>query len=138
MTQQEAIAAVLAALERLGVRYMVAGSFASNLHGVPRMTQDADIVVDVDEAAAIAVARALEGAFYVSESAAREAVANETLFNAVHLDSGFKVDLVVKKRRPFSEEEMLRRVPATLAGRQVYFASAAPAISVESFDVSRV
>jgi hypothetical protein len=25
---------------------MVAGSFASNYHGVPRMTQDADIVVD--------------------------------------------------------------------------------------------
>jgi hypothetical protein len=29
---------------------MVAGSFASSFHGVPRMTQDADIVIEPDQA----------------------------------------------------------------------------------------
>lgn len=55
MTQDEVVGQVIDALERLGLLYMVAGSFASNFHGVPRMTQDADLVVDLDETAAIAL-----------------------------------------------------------------------------------
>jgi hypothetical protein len=46
VTQEEIVARVVALLEQAGVTYMVAGSFASNLHGIPRMTQDADVVID--------------------------------------------------------------------------------------------
>ena len=28
---------------------MIAGSFASNIHGLPRATQDADVVIEVEE-----------------------------------------------------------------------------------------
>ncbi|MBI5481798.1 MAG: hypothetical protein HY906_23280 [Deltaproteobacteria bacterium] len=45
MTQEEVVARVVEVLERSGLPYMIAGSFASNLHGRPRMTQDADIAV---------------------------------------------------------------------------------------------
>ncbi len=37
---------VVGALDGAGVPYMLAGSFASSHHGVPRATQDIDIVVD--------------------------------------------------------------------------------------------
>ena len=57
MTQEEVVAQVVDAIEQAGLTYMVAGSFASNLHGIPRMTQDADIVVDADEAAGTDVRR---------------------------------------------------------------------------------
>jgi hypothetical protein len=53
VTQEEVVGRVVEVLETLGVPYMVAGSFASNLHGVPRMTQDADLVIDASEAAAL-------------------------------------------------------------------------------------
>lgn len=124
MTQEEVIGRVVEILVGLGVPYMVAGSFASNLHGVPRMTQDADIVIDADEQTALRLVRLLEPEFYVSEDAAREAVRLCRMFNAIHLDTGFKIDLVMKKRRPFSAEELRRRQPASLAGREVDFASA--------------
>jgi hypothetical protein len=38
------------ALDRHGVRYAVVGGVAVNLHGVPRMTYDIDIVVKTDAA----------------------------------------------------------------------------------------
>lgn len=70
MTQEEVVAGVIDALERVGIIYMVAGSFASNFHGVPRMTQDADLVIEVDEPGVIRLVRELEPEFYVSEEAA--------------------------------------------------------------------
>ena len=120
MTQEEVVGQVIDALERLGVSYMIAGSFASNFHGVPRMTQDADLVVELDEAVAVALVRDLQHAFYLSE----EAVRLRRLFNAIHLATGFKVDLVVKKDRPFSAAELARRTRGQLAGRPASFASA--------------
>lgn len=123
MTQEEVVGLVVDALERLGAVYMVAGSFASNFHGVPRMTQDADLVADLDERGVLRLVRDLERDFYVSEEAAREAVRLRRLFNAIHFATGFKVVIVIKKDRPFSEEELSRRIAGGLAGRSARFAS---------------
>lgn len=38
------------ALEAKQVRYLLVGGIAMNLHGVPRMTMDVDIVLAMDEA----------------------------------------------------------------------------------------
>ena len=46
MTAEDALQLVLAQLDRHEVHYMVTGSFASNVHGVPRTTYDADIVIE--------------------------------------------------------------------------------------------
>ena len=40
----EAAARVIEALEKLGVKYFLAGSFSSNFYGIPRSTKDADFV----------------------------------------------------------------------------------------------
>ncbi|MFH1176357.1 MAG: hypothetical protein V1750_03035 [Acidobacteriota bacterium] len=124
MTQEDVIGRVVDALREAGVLHMVTGSFASNLHGVPRMTQDADIVVDAEEAAMLRFVHLVEQDFYVGLDAAREAVRLRRIFNVIHFDTGFKVDLIVKKNRPFSTEEIRRREPGTLAGKQVDFATA--------------
>jgi hypothetical protein len=122
--QEHVLLDVVEALVDLGVTYMIAGSFASNVHGVPRMTHDADLVVDLDESAARALVQRLRTEFYVSQEAALEAVQQRRMFNALHLATGFKVDLVIRKDRPFSVEELRRRQPGDLAGRRVDFASA--------------
>ncbi|MBN1772401.1 MAG: hypothetical protein JXB32_14120 [Deltaproteobacteria bacterium] len=124
MTQEEVVGQVVDALVEAGVPYMVAGSFASNIHGVPRMTQDADIVVDLDEAGVARLVARLQGRFYVSDADALDAVRERRMFNAIHLETAFKVDLVVRKHRPFSVEELRRRAPGRLAGRTVDFATA--------------
>ncbi len=124
MTQEQIVVRVVKALVEAGVPHMVSGSFASNLHGVPRMTQDADLVVEADEAGLLRLVRQLQQEFYVTEDAARDAVRHRRMFNAIHLETGFKVDLIVKKRRAFSAEELRRRRPWPLAGQQVDFATA--------------
>lgn len=42
MTPDEAVTAVIDALATVGIRYMIVGSLASNVHGIPRSTRDAD------------------------------------------------------------------------------------------------
>ena len=94
---------VTAILDRLGVAYVTAGSFASSLHGEPRSTDDVDIVADLRPGGAhvAGLVHALGGDWYVSEDAVRDAVTRGTAFNAVHLPSGVKVDFFVVGGDPF-------------------------------------
>ncbi len=41
MIPEDALQIVLNGLDCCGIPYMITGSFAGNLHGVPRVTQDA-------------------------------------------------------------------------------------------------
>jgi len=43
---QDVLRNVRAALEDANISYMVTGSFASSVHGVPRATNDIDIVIE--------------------------------------------------------------------------------------------
>lgn len=60
---------------------------------------------------------------YVSGTAAREALAHRTLFNVVDPASGWKVDLIIRKWRRFSEEEFGRRRRVDFLGVPVDVAS---------------
>lgn len=48
MTSEQAVARVIELLERQAVAYMLVGAFSSNLYGVPRATNDADIVAQFE------------------------------------------------------------------------------------------
>jgi hypothetical protein len=96
-------------LERLGVPYLVGGSLASSLHGIPRATQDVDIVAALRVEHLPGLVRALEGSFYLDAAAIRDAIEHHTSFNVIHLGTMFKVDVFVAKDDPVSREEMQRR-----------------------------
>jgi hypothetical protein len=42
----EVVASFCGALEKLQISHLVGGSLASSVHGVPRATQDVDVVAD--------------------------------------------------------------------------------------------
>jgi hypothetical protein len=44
----EALISLLSVLERLDVPYMVTGSYATNVYGLPRSTKDADVIVEAE------------------------------------------------------------------------------------------
>jgi hypothetical protein len=119
------LAAVVRELRRAGIPHMLAGSFASSYHGDPRTTQDIDLVIDPTRAA---LERFVDGLdphrFYVSREAATAAFERRGQFNVVMLDSGWKVDLIVRKERPFSRSEFERRQTVEVAGIEVPIASA--------------
>lgn len=101
---------------------MVVGSFASSFHGEPRMTRDIDLVVDpTPDSTRLLVELVDRDRFYVGD--AEEALRNRTMFNLIEPSSGWKVDLVLRKDRPFSEVEFARRLPVQVAGVEVYIAT---------------
>lgn len=120
-----AIRRVLRALEGAGVPYMLTGSFASSFHGAPRTTQDVDIVIAPTLGSLQRLVSAFpEDQYYVSREAALQAYGSESLFNVIDLESGWKIDFIVRKSRPFSIEEFERRREADLMGTTLYIASA--------------
>lgn len=123
--EQEVLARVTRLLADLGIPYMIAGSLASSFHGRPRTTHDADIVIDpAPEALDRLVAELSAAHLYVDLAVAREALRGRRQFNVIDAASAFKLDLIVRKDRPFSLEEFARRQPAELAGISVALATA--------------
>lgn len=111
---------VVGILEALGIPYMVGGSFASSIHGIPRMTQDVDLVVDMSREHVVRFAQELEGDWYFSVDAIEEAITNRSSFNIIHLDSMFKVDLFVLADRPYDRESFARRFFVSLDEAQPF------------------
>jgi hypothetical protein len=124
MTPEDALQLVLSKLDDCGIRYMITGSFASNIHGVPRATQDADIVIEPDAKGLDRFLESLGEDFYASPEAAKEALARRGIFNIIHLRTGLKVDLIIRRMRSFSRTEFLRRQEVNFLGRGRWFASA--------------
>lgn len=125
MTLEELAARIVAQLDAAGIPYMVVGSLASSYHGEPRMTRDIDVVIDPDaDSLGLLVDRLRDGGLYADADAAREALAERNQFNVIDPPSGWKVDLIIRKDRPFSREEFMRRVEADLPIGRLHLASA--------------
>jgi len=99
---------VVAVLERLGIHYVVGGSLASSLHGIPRATQDVDLVAELAQRDVDGLIAALGEDFYLDEAAIREAIAHRLSFNLIHLDTLLKVDVFVAKGDDTAQAQMQR------------------------------
>ncbi len=123
MTLAPFLQQIAGALADAGVPAMLTGSVASAYRGAMRATMDIDLVIDP-------TAETLEGfvdriealGFYVSRDAARDALAERTMFNVIDPESGWKADLIVRKARAFSQEEFTRRQPVEYLGVHVTIA----------------
>ena len=110
----QALRPVVAELERLGVRYCVGGSVASSLHGASRSTMDVDLAAELNETTILRLLEALREDFYVSETAALEALRHRSCFNLLHFATSFKIDIFVSGGREFDRQVQDRAVPDTL------------------------
>ena len=124
--EEEAVVGLVRVLEQLGIPHMVTGSMASSFHGRPRLTHDADVVIDPSPGQLDGLLRSLLAAgHYVDPARARDALRRRLQFNVVDARSAFKIDLIVRKERPFSREELARRRTVELTpGARVSLASA--------------
>lgn len=106
---------------------MVTGSIASAIHGEPRATRDVDVVIDPHEDhLPVLIAAFPPGEYYVGD--AQAALDQRDMFNIIDLVGGWKVDLIVRKDRAFSREELRRRQPAVVAGIETFIATPEDAI----------
>lgn len=97
------------AFDTLGIVYLVGGSVASSVYGIPRFTRDVDFVAEVREEHASALVRALGDEFYADEEMIRAAVRQQGSFNVIFFENSFKADVFVAKRDAWATQEMARR-----------------------------
>ncbi len=101
----QVVATVARAFDSLGIRYLIGGSVASSVYGVPRATQDVDLVADIRPNHVDALTSALMGEFYVDADMIRDAIQRRASFNVVHLATMFKADIFVLQGDSWSREE---------------------------------
>src|SRR3954452_25350121 len=91
------VAKLARVFDELGIRYVVGGSLASSLHGIPRATQDVDVVAEIELSHVESLTRALAGEFYIDAGMIRDAIRRRASFNVVHLATMFKADVFIPR-----------------------------------------
>lgn len=125
MNVAEVFRRITATLDQAGIPYMLTGSFASAYYGVPRSSQDIDLIIEATPAQLRTFIQLLpSGEYYADLEMALEAHKHQSLFNVIDLLQGWKIDLIFRKSRPFSEEEFRRRQQVVLQGFTIFTASA--------------
>jgi hypothetical protein len=104
----QVVARLARVFDDLGIRYLVGGSLASSVYGIPRATQDVDLVAEIALSHVEALTNALANDFYVDSGMIRDAIRRRACFNVVHLATMFKADVFIPGDDPWSREEMSR------------------------------
>ena len=115
---------VIGALDDASIPYMLVGSFASTIHGAPRTTHDVDLVIDPTPEALRRFVAMVESPTVYAGPDPLDALERRDQFNVIDTDSGWKIDLMIRKDRAFSRSEFARRIETTLLGIPVWVATA--------------
>jgi hypothetical protein len=108
------VAKLAMVLDKLRVPYAVGGSVASSLHGVPRATNDVDLVADLRPAHVDRLVAALESDFYVDADMIRSALTERSSFNVLDQVTMTKVDVFVPGADLWIIEELVRARAETI------------------------
>jgi len=109
MEQYELLLYVVECLEKLKIPYLITGSIASMAYGEPRLTNDIDIVADIDLSHAQKVKGCFpESDFYLEIESIIKAINQRLQFNIIHPSSGLKVDVMIPDRDSFNRSRFSR------------------------------
>jgi hypothetical protein len=105
------------ALEAVGIPYFVTGSFASSAHGIPRSTNDIDIVIAPSPQQLEQLLQLFpESEFAADREDAFDALRRKSLFNVVDYATMWKVDFIIRQPTPFDASRFARRGIVEIAG----------------------
>jgi hypothetical protein len=123
VTPAGAFRELLEALDALHIPYLVCGSLASSVHGVPRATRDIDLVAAIRIEHVDRLAAALSGHFYADPQLMREALAHNRAFNVIHLASPYKFDIFPAADDAYVQAQFERGQPrrSSVEGEEVQF-----------------
>jgi hypothetical protein len=114
-----------AALEQAGIVYFVTGSFASSAHGIPRSTNDIDIVIaPTAEQLCVFLEQFPSSHFARDNDDAFDAFERRSQFQVIDYATMWKVDLIIRQDTPFDTARFARREIVDIAGVRLQTASA--------------
>jgi hypothetical protein len=115
---------VTTALDTNEIPYMLTGSIASSMYGVPRATNDIDIVVAPNRQQLLSLVQLFKRlGLTVEPNIALQALKTRNMFNVIDFQRGLKVDLIVRKERDFSVMEFDRRETHEVEGMRLTIAT---------------
>jgi hypothetical protein len=126
MEQSDLLRKMAETFDKLGIAYAVVGSTASTMYGDPRLTNDIDIVIDLQPQHVEAFCAEFPSSeFYLSRPTLESAVKKRFQFNIIHPASGFKIDCFLAGSDPFDQGQLARalRVPKEGGSYAVQFAA---------------
>lgn len=124
MTADDAVVAVLDALDAAGMPYMIVGSLASNFHGIPRSTRDADFVVELPPGSLARFAAVLRPDLTLHPQGSFETVTGTTRYLVELAGSPFVCELFVRSDDAHDRERFVRRQRVRVLERIAFVATA--------------
>jgi hypothetical protein len=118
---------LLEVLDRLEIPFLIGGSVASGSYGLPRQTNDIDVIADFRNADMPLFCELLHSEFYLDEQSAVEAIKQGRPFNTIHLKGAFKFDFFPASSEGFTQSELTRKR---------YIISAMPGLENIEFPIS--
>ncbi len=111
MNQREFFEKVLAALKVLDIPYMITGSVGAIIYGEPRLTNDMDVVVELpaDKIDDLSKRFPSPDFYFPPPNSIRDEISRRGQFNIIHVGSGSKVDLIIRKATEFARTEFARK-----------------------------
>lgn len=100
-------------LEKLGLKYIVGGSFASSLFGIRRSTQDLDIVLDISEFDIDDFVEEFKEDYSLSRPTIEQALDSSepfASFQLIHYEDLFRLDVFVRRTDDYSDSEFSRAI----------------------------
>ncbi len=103
-------------IESANIEYLIVGSIASMVYGEPRLTRDMDIVIDVGPQDANKFAQMFTQPEYYCPpiEVVSDEIQNRGQFNLLHVSSGLKIDVIIKKITPFDDSRFSRVIRTEL------------------------
>jgi hypothetical protein len=123
MTESELLLECLRRLNSCQVSYMLTGSMASNVWGIPRTTHDLDFVIQLPPSQIHNLVSAFTGDYYIDEQAIRASYQSPFQFNVIHTPSALKVDFWLLRPIPFEQEMFRRRLKEVWHGQPLWLAT---------------
>ena len=124
MDPVEIVARVLRALNDLHVPYMIVGSLSSNMYGEPRMTKDADVVVQLGDTPLSALLEKLGTDYQIDRQLGFETVTGTTRYHIRHVEDDFLVELFELTSDLHNQQRFERRRETTFGGVKTYVPTA--------------
>jgi len=124
MSGDDAIVAVIDALEALEIPYMIVGSLSTNLYGIPRSTKDADFVLQVAPQSLFQLAERLGAPFRLDPQGSFETVTMTLRHILKPVGIPFLIELFHLSDDLYDQERFHRRCRKKMLGREVSVATA--------------
>lgn len=124
MTADEAAVAVIDALGHAAIPFMIVGSLASNFHGIPRATRDADFLIQIGSSSISDLAAALPDGLRLEPQVAFETVTGTTRYLVTLRQSPFVCELFLCSDDPHDTARFERRERVRVLDREAFMATA--------------